>query len=179
MYIIFHIFFHYTLLQDTQYSFLCYTVVPCCLFDHLLCARQFYAWNTQGTEQTLKSFQWGEPVNAPMGQRRRENKQNGLRGWGCWSGLLCPGWAEKQASLVWQPLSRDLKGMRKWDRRMCGSGKDRWDGAGKRRVTYHLSNKGQAQPKITSGGHWGLTYTRITHKWRESGYTLFSGLIRA
>ena len=30
-YISFHILFHYSLLQDAEYSFLCYTVGPCCL----------------------------------------------------------------------------------------------------------------------------------------------------
>ena len=30
-YILFHILFHYDLLQDTEYSSLCYTVGPCCL----------------------------------------------------------------------------------------------------------------------------------------------------
>ena len=29
IYIPFHILFHYTLLQDIEYSSLCYTVVPC------------------------------------------------------------------------------------------------------------------------------------------------------
>ena len=31
IYILFHILFHYGLLQDTEYSSLCYTVGPCCL----------------------------------------------------------------------------------------------------------------------------------------------------
>ena len=31
IYILFHILFHYSLLQDIEYSFLCYTVWPCCL----------------------------------------------------------------------------------------------------------------------------------------------------
>ena len=30
--ILFQILFHYRLLQDTEYSSLCYTVGPCCLF---------------------------------------------------------------------------------------------------------------------------------------------------
>ena len=30
-YILFNILFHYGLLQDTEYSCLCYTVGPCCL----------------------------------------------------------------------------------------------------------------------------------------------------
>ena len=32
LYILFHILFHYGLLQDIKYSSLCYTVGPCCLF---------------------------------------------------------------------------------------------------------------------------------------------------
>ena len=31
IYILFHILFHYGLLQDIEYSSLCYTVGPCCL----------------------------------------------------------------------------------------------------------------------------------------------------
>ena len=31
IYILFHILFHYALLQCTEYSSLCYTVGPCCL----------------------------------------------------------------------------------------------------------------------------------------------------
>ena len=31
VYILFHILFHYGLLQDIKYSSLCYTVGPCCL----------------------------------------------------------------------------------------------------------------------------------------------------
>ena len=30
--VLFHIPFHYRLLQDTKHSFLCYLVGPCCLF---------------------------------------------------------------------------------------------------------------------------------------------------
>ena len=30
--ILFQILFHYRLLQDIEYSYLCYTVEPCCLF---------------------------------------------------------------------------------------------------------------------------------------------------
>ena len=33
VYIIFHILFHYRLLQDTKYSSLCYAVGPCCCFN--------------------------------------------------------------------------------------------------------------------------------------------------
>ena len=32
IYILFHRLFHYRLLQDIEYSSLCYTVGPCCLF---------------------------------------------------------------------------------------------------------------------------------------------------
>ena len=31
-YVLFHIFFHYRVLQDIEYSSLCYTVGFCCLF---------------------------------------------------------------------------------------------------------------------------------------------------
>ena len=34
IYILFHILFHCGLLQDIEYSSLCYTVGPCCLFIH-------------------------------------------------------------------------------------------------------------------------------------------------
>jgi len=38
-----YIFFHYGLSQDIEYSFLCYTVAPCCLFILyiILCAMPF------------------------------------------------------------------------------------------------------------------------------------------
>ena len=35
IYIIFHILFHYDLSQDTEYSYLCYTVEPSYLFTHI------------------------------------------------------------------------------------------------------------------------------------------------
>ena len=33
---IFHILFYYGLLQEIEYSTLCYTVGPCCLFHYML-----------------------------------------------------------------------------------------------------------------------------------------------
>ena len=39
VYNLFHVLFHYSLSQDTDYSFLCYTVGPCCL--SILCILVF------------------------------------------------------------------------------------------------------------------------------------------
>ena len=41
-YILFHFLFHYGLSQDIEYSSLCYTVEPCCLFYFLFFS--FFFW---------------------------------------------------------------------------------------------------------------------------------------
>ena len=51
IYILFHILFHYGLLQDIEYSFLCYTVGPYCL--SILYTENFLILNPQKVDYVL------------------------------------------------------------------------------------------------------------------------------
>ena len=83
IYILFHFLFHYGLSQDIEYSFLCYTIGPCCLeentgktFSDIKHTTVFLGQSPKAIEIKAKNKQMGPNKTYKLLHSKGNHKQN-------------------------------------------------------------------------------------------------------